>query len=185
MPVLALIRHLTLVYTDVLSAGVAVFGVQRLVAAAAVWSTLSHDVALAAQSRLTLKTAEMLHVPVPALRLRTLVRKDDLVAGLAAGFDVLCVVPSAVDVSVLVEVNEVDQQLITGGALETLRMPAGAVTCSRSKHSNVSATDLPATLLADGSSHGDGEESDDAAAQILPLPLLAEQPQLFLLFFIQ
>lgn len=127
---LALVRHLTLVYTDMFSAGVAVFGVQGLVAVAAVRPALSHDVPLAAQHRLTLKTTEVLHVPVPALSLRTLVRKDDLVAGLAAGFDALGVVPAAVDVSVLVEVNEIHQQLVTGSALEALRMPAGAVTRS-------------------------------------------------------
>lgn len=66
------------VLTDVLSAGVAVFGVQRLVAAAAVGPTLSHDVPLTPQRRLTLETAEVLHVPVPPLGLRALVRKDDL-----------------------------------------------------------------------------------------------------------
>lgn len=65
--------------TDMFSAGVAVFGVQRLVAVAAVRPALSHDVPLAAQHRLTLKTTEVLHVPVPALSLRTLVRKDDLI----------------------------------------------------------------------------------------------------------
>lgn len=70
-----------------------------------------------------------------------------LVAGLAAGFDVLGVVPAAVDVSVLIEVNEIHQQLVTGSALEALRMPAGAVTRSGCKHRYVTAADLPATLI--------------------------------------
>jgi len=64
--------------TYLVSAGVAVLGVQRPVAEAAVRAALPHDVPLAAQSRLTLEAAEVLHVPVSALGLRALVRQDDL-----------------------------------------------------------------------------------------------------------
>lgn len=39
--------------------------------------------------------------------------------------------------------------------------------------------------MADGSSHGDWEQSDDAPAQVLSLSLLAEQMQLLLLLVIQ
>lgn len=59
-------------------AGVAVLGVERLEAGAAVGPTLLHDVALAAQDRLALEAAEVLHVPVAALGLRALVRQDNL-----------------------------------------------------------------------------------------------------------
>lgn len=61
-----------------ISAGVAVLGVQRLVAGAAVRAALPHDVALAAQRSLTLETTEVLHVPVPSLCLRTLVCQNNL-----------------------------------------------------------------------------------------------------------
>lgn len=61
-----------------LPAGVAVLGVERLEAGAAVGPTLLHDVALTAQHRFALKAAEVLHVPVAALGLRALVRQDDL-----------------------------------------------------------------------------------------------------------
>lgn len=67
------------VFTDVLSAGVAVLSIQRLVAAAAVRAALSHDVALTSECRLTLEAAEVPHVPVASLRLRALVRQDDLI----------------------------------------------------------------------------------------------------------
>lgn len=40
-------------------------------------------------------------------------------------------------------------------------------------------------LLADGSSHSNWEESDDASSQVFSLPLLAEQTQLFLLLLVQ
>ena len=53
--------------TDVLAAGVAVLCVGGLEAGAAVGTALLHDVTLAAQDRLTLETAEVLHVPVSAL----------------------------------------------------------------------------------------------------------------------
>ena len=66
------------VRTDLVPAGVAVLGVETLVAGAAVRPALPHDVAHAAQRRLALKATEVLHVPVPALRLRALVCKDDL-----------------------------------------------------------------------------------------------------------
>lgn len=66
------------VSTDVFSAGVAVLGVQRLVAGAAVGTTLPHDVALAAQRSLALKAAEVLHVPVSSFCLRALVCQNNL-----------------------------------------------------------------------------------------------------------
>lgn len=69
----ALVQH-----TDVFPARVAVLGVEGLEAGAAVRPTLLHDVALAPQHRLALEAAEVLHVPVTALRLRALVRQDDL-----------------------------------------------------------------------------------------------------------
>lgn len=69
-----------------------------------------------------------------------------LVAGLAARLQPLCVVPAAVDLPVLVEVDEVDQQLAAGGALETLGVPAAAVSGPTGKHRYVSAADLSATL---------------------------------------
>lgn len=61
------------IHTYVFSAGIAVLCVQRLVAGAAVRSTLSHDVTLASQRSLTLKTTEVLHVPVSSFRLRTFI----------------------------------------------------------------------------------------------------------------
>lgn len=69
-----------------------------------------------------------------------------LVTGLTARFEPLSVVSAAVDLSVLVEVNQIDEQLAAGGALETLRMPAAAVSCTTGKHGYVSAADLPAAL---------------------------------------
>lgn len=65
-------------HTNVLPTGVTVLCIEGLKTAAAVGPALLHDVPLAAQHRLTLETAEVLHVPVPALCLRALVRKDDL-----------------------------------------------------------------------------------------------------------
>lgn len=69
-----------------------------------------------------------------------------LVAGLAAGLEPLGVVPAAVDLSLLVEVDQVDQQLAAGGALETLRVPTAAVSSPVGKHCYVSTADLSATL---------------------------------------
>lgn len=69
-----------------------------------------------------------------------------LIAGLAARLEPLSMVPATVDLSVLVEVDQIDQQLAAGGALETLRVPAAAMLGSTGKHSYVPTADLPATL---------------------------------------
>ena len=66
------------VVTYVLATGVAVLGVEGLEAVAAVRASVLHDVPLASERDLALEAAEVLHVPVPALRLRALVSKDDL-----------------------------------------------------------------------------------------------------------
>lgn len=58
-------------------------------------------------------------------------------------------VPAAVDLSVLVEVDEIDQQLGAGGALETLGVPTAAGSSSTGEHGDVSAADLPATLQSE------------------------------------
>lgn len=69
-----------------------------------------------------------------------------LVTGLAARLQPLGVVPSTVDLSVLVEVDEVHQQLGAGGALETLGVPTAAVPRPTGEHRYVPATDLSAAL---------------------------------------
>lgn len=69
-----------------------------------------------------------------------------LIAGGAARLQPLSVVPAAVDLSILVEVDEVHQELITHAAHEAGRVPAHAVARPGSKHSDVAAIYLPSTL---------------------------------------
>lgn len=64
--------------TYMFSAGITVLGVQRLVTGAAVRPALPHDVTLAAQRSLTLKTTEVLHVPVSSFCLRTFICQNNL-----------------------------------------------------------------------------------------------------------
>lgn len=64
--------------TYVFSTCVAVLCVKGLEAVAAVWPSVLHDVALAAQGGLALVAAEVLHVPVPALRFSAFIGKYDL-----------------------------------------------------------------------------------------------------------
>lgn len=74
------------------------------------------------------------------------IKEAYLVTGLAAGLQPLSVVPAAVDLPVLVEVDQIHQQLAAGDALEALGVPAGPGTRPAGEHSHVSAADLPATL---------------------------------------
>lgn len=55
-------------------------------------------------------------------------------------------VSATVDLSVLVEVDEVHQQLITHAAHEAARVPTHAVARPRRKHCNVTSVYLPPTL---------------------------------------
>lgn len=64
--------------TYVFSARVAVLCIKGLEAVAAVGPSVLHDVALAAEGGLALVAAEVLHVPVPALRLGAFISKDYL-----------------------------------------------------------------------------------------------------------
>ena len=64
--------------TYVLSTCIAVLCIERLKAIAAMWPSIFHDVALAAERGLTFVATEVLHVPVPALCLSAFVGEDYL-----------------------------------------------------------------------------------------------------------
>lgn len=64
--------------TNVLAAGFTVLRIQRLEAATAERAAVLHDVPLPSQDRLTLKAAEVFHVPVATLRFCALISKNDL-----------------------------------------------------------------------------------------------------------
>lgn len=87
---------------------------------------------------------ELVHVWEQLELLHTL--DSHLVTGLAAGLQPFSVVSAAVDLPVLEEIYQIDQQLSAGNALETLRVPTAAVTRPTGEHSDVSTTDLSATL---------------------------------------
>lgn len=57
---------------------VTVLCIKGLKAVAAVWPSILHDVALAAEGCLALIATEVLHVPVPALCLSAFISKDYL-----------------------------------------------------------------------------------------------------------
>lgn len=125
MPVLALISHLALVQANVLPAAITVLRVAGLIAGTAVGATLTHDIALPPERCFTLKAAEVIHVPVPALSFRALRGEDDLVTGLAAWTQAFSMVATTVDLASMVEVDEVHQQLPARGTHKALWVPAG------------------------------------------------------------
>lgn len=69
-----------------------------------------------------------------------------LIAGSAARFQPLGVVPAAVDLSILVEVNEVHQELIAHAAHKAGRVPTHTMTRTGCKYSNVTTIYLASTL---------------------------------------
>ena len=76
----------------------------------------------------------------------TTTTSSHLIAGAAARFERLGVVTPAVDVSVLEEVDEVDEQFRARVAHETRRVPADVVSSSRREHRHLSNTDFLSTL---------------------------------------
>lgn len=73
-----MLREINTCCTYVFSTCVTVLCIKGLEAVAAVWPSVLHDVALAAEGGLTLVATEVLHVPVPALCLSAFISKDNL-----------------------------------------------------------------------------------------------------------
>lgn len=70
-----------------------------------------------------------------------------LIAGGAARLEPLGVVPAAVDLALLVEVDEVHEELVTEAAHEAARVPAHAVARPRRKHRYVTSIYLSSALI--------------------------------------
>jgi len=77
------------------------------------------------------------------------------------------VVPAAVDLPVLVEVDQVDQQLVADAADEAGRVPANAMPSSRGEDGHVPSVDLAAAL---------SEKPVFSGGWASPLPPIASQP---------
>lgn len=108
VPVLSLVRHLSLVDADGLAARVAVLREAAVEAGQAVGACLAHDVPLPAQLLGALRAGEVFHVPRAPLRLRALVRQDYLITSRTSRFQGLSVMPPAVQSSFLPEIDQVD-----------------------------------------------------------------------------
>lgn len=89
----------------------------------------------------------MLRVPAPALCLRALICEDQLIACGAAWPEELRVVSAAVDLPVLVEVDQVNQRLVAGVADKAGGMPAGPVPQPGCKNPQVPCVQPPAALF--------------------------------------
>lgn len=66
------------VITDMVAAGLAIFRVQTLEAAAAEWAAVLHNVPLSPQHGITLKAAEVFHVPVATFSFCAFISKNNL-----------------------------------------------------------------------------------------------------------
>lgn len=72
--------------------------------------------------------------------------RTDLVTSRTARLQALGVVPAAVDLPILVEVDQVHQELIADGAYEAGWVPADPVAGARGEHGNVPAINLASAL---------------------------------------
>ena len=70
-----------------------------------------------------------------------------LIARCTPGLEALGMMPTTVNLAVLVEVDQIDQQFIADAADEARRVPANAVPGSRGKDGDVPSIDLPTALL--------------------------------------
>ena len=126
MPVLILVGDLALIDADCLSACRAVLNVHLFETLAAVGLGSLHEITLTTKKLVAVEASEVGHVPAAALGLGALVAENDLVAGGTARLVQLGVVATTVDLGVdaVVEVDEVYEELIAGGAVEAGRVPA-------------------------------------------------------------
>lgn len=76
--------------------------------------------------------------------------RTDLVTGCTARLQALGVVPAAVDLAVLVEVDQVHQELVADGAYEAGGVPANPVAGARREHGDVPAINLASALRGKG-----------------------------------
>lgn len=85
-------------------------------------------------------------------------RRTHLITGTAARLQPLSVMSAAVKLSVLVEIDQIHQQLLTHGADETLGVPVLSMTRSGCKDHNVSPIYLTTTLGEGRGGRGGGGE---------------------------
>lgn len=74
-------------------------------------------------------------------------------------------VAPTVDLASMIEVDEINQQLLAGGAHETLRVPTGTKACSTGKYCNVPASDLLSTLPNNRHYHSHQDSQTDGVSQ--------------------
>lgn len=82
-------------------------------------------------------------------------RRTHLITGTAARLQPLSVMSAAVKLSILVEIDQIHQQLLTHGADETLGVPVLSMTRSGCKDHNVSPIYLTTTLGEGGGERGE------------------------------
>lgn len=70
-----------------------------------------------------------------------------LIARCTPGLEALGMMPTTVNLAVLVEVDQIDQQFIADAADEARRVPANTVPGSRGEDGDVPSIDLPTALL--------------------------------------
>lgn len=83
-------------------------------------------------------------------------RRTHLITGTAARLQPLSVMSAAVKLSILVEIDQIHQQLLTHGADETLGVPVLSMTRSGCKDHNVSPIYLTTTLGEGRGGRGEG-----------------------------
>lgn len=81
------------------------------------------DIPLACQGRVTIPTAEVMHVPRSAFCLGVLPGKDDLITGRASRIEDISIMTFTVDSPFLTKVDHVHQKFPASEADETTRMP--------------------------------------------------------------
>lgn len=148
MPVLTLVCHLTLIYSNGFPAGVTIFSKHGIEAVEAEGPPVPHDVPLTSQLPVALETCEMLHVPSSTFSFGALVSQDDLVTSSAAWLQALGVMSAAVEMCILPEIYEIDEELPTDVAVEASRVPASVGSSPGCHHNYVSTTNALSTIRA-------------------------------------
>lgn len=182
VPMLVLVRDLTLLDADRLAASGTILDVYFLETLATVRFGRFHKVALAAEQLVAVVAGKVGDVPAAAFGLRALVREYDLVTSRASRLKQLGVMSATIDVRVvgIVKVDQIDEQFAARLTGKAGRMPTGLCTSTSGEYPDRPVFDRFLASLAGQLAHvRERQLPGYRTAKRLTFPLLAEQLELF------
>jgi hypothetical protein len=120
---LTFVAHLSLIYTNSLTTCIAILGEHAVEAGQTVRSPFPHYVPLTSQVPITFKAGKMFHMPGSSFCFGTLIGENNLVTRGASWLSRLSVVSAAIELPILVKVDQIYEEFLADGAAEAGGVP--------------------------------------------------------------